>query len=423
MPARNPRPASLSQVATHVIEGWNNVVTGGGYSAPPCPTAAVLRRILELLNYASGIPEEGRYPRFSVLATAAEQPVDGAWRLSNPRPVSVSELRRLLPATDAQKSALLIEWSPDDAIAIVGLVDMGTSWRRARLGLAYHYNAPPNLIIEVERPNRFSIYQGQFRLGTFSDGELDTPRGLDMPLFLHAPTSAGLADLCTRLVRPKREPPKEYHSIEFTALWNCYASIANSIALASHGGTLILLASPEIDAKTTRVKYGLRSSRLSDAFVAFMNARHRSADRYFDQDMGKRVAAGELAKLDREWQRRFEELVECIRFVARLAECDGAVVLNRSLDVLGFGCELTAPLAPGYTVLSKSEDFGSSVKPLDVEQFGMRHRSALKYVSQHPGAVALVVSQDGPISGIWAENGSVLVRSGARLVNANLPWS
>lgn len=73
-------------------------------------------------------------------------------------------------------------------------------------------------------------------------------------------------------------------------------------------------------------------------------------------------------------------------------------------------------------VLSVERDFDTKKEPLDVEQFGMRHRSAVKYVSQTRDAVALIVSQDGPVTGIWWDD-RVLVRSGTRLVNANIPWS
>jgi hypothetical protein len=421
---RKPRHATLAQVASALVKRWCSSIAGD-YEAPPCPPVTTLRRLLTALNYASGVPEEGRFPRFSVVVAKADQPTEGVWRFERPRAFELSELRRMLPVTDVDKSALLVEFD-DDGLSIAGLVDMGTSWRRARIGLAYHYNAPPHMIVEVERPNRFSVYQGQFRVATFADGLLDMPFGLDLPLFLHDIVNAGIdEDLSPRLVRPRREPPKEFCSFEFTALWNCFAAIANSIAHASHGGTLVILPGATVDEKLAQVKYGLRSSRLADAFVKFMNARHRSADRYFDQDMGKRVAAGELAQLDRAWLLAFEEVVEAVRFIARLAQCDGAVLLTRGLELVGFGCELKATMAPGRQAVTKSRNWGGEEVPLDVEQFGMRHRSAVKYISQCPNAVALVISQDGPISGVWSKkkDGDIAVRTEPRLISMHLPWS
>lgn len=62
-------------------------------------------------------------------------------------------------------------------------------------------------------------------------------------------------------------------------------------------------------------------------------------------------------------------------------------------------------------------------RPLDVEQFGMRHRSAIKLVSQQNDLRVLVVSQDGPISAVWWDKQQVFVRRGVSLVNMNIPWA
>src|SRR4051812_34245658 len=57
---------------------------------------------------------------------------------------------------------------------------------------------------------------------------------------------------------------------------------------------------------------------------------------------------------------------------------------------------------------------------MDLEQFGMRHRSAIKLISHMPDSRALVVSQDGPISAVWFDRGRVVVRKGVNLVNMNM---
>jgi hypothetical protein len=63
-------------------------------------------------------------------------------------------------------------------------------------------------------------------------------------------------------------------------------------------------------------------------------------------------------------------------------------------------------------------------KPLNVEEFGLRHRSAIKLVSQKPEYYVLVISQDGPISVVWSDEDTLVnVRRGANLVNLNMPWA
>ena len=65
----------------------------------------------------------------------------------------------------------------------------------------------------------------------------------------------------------------------------------------------------------------------------------------------------------------------------------------------------------------------SNFPPLDIERFGMRHRSAAKLVSQQSDYCVLVISQDGPISTIWSEDGKINVKKNFYLVNLNLPWT
>lgn len=413
----------LEDVAAAVCKRWKNLVAGE-YVPPPCPPRAVLHSLLQIVNYAAGFPEEGRYPKFNVTATRVKQPTDGVWRFVDPRPLTVPELRRLIPATDHRKSAIHVEWNSAGSLRLAGVHDLGTSWHRAREGLSYHYSAPPTLFIEVERPNRLNIYQGAYRIAAFADGEADLNGDLATAFFLHESTRGGLLDLASRIKEPEDEPIREYDQFQFLALWNCYAAIANTISSTGHGGALVILPSRNAaETPLLRRKYRMNSTTLSDAFVDFINARHESANLYYLQDLGTKDEDGNLARLDSALRKAFDRLVESTRTVAHFAQCDGAVVISRSLEVLGFGAEIAADLRDDTVVLEIDKDFDTKPRALDVEQFGMRHRSAVKFASQCSGAVLLVVSQDGPISGIWGEAKIVRVRKGVRLVNMNLPWA
>lgn len=113
----------------------------------------------------------------------------------------------------------------------------------------------------------------------------------------------------------------------------------------------------------------------------------------------------------------YEELVEATRFVARLAEVDGAIILSEDLCLLGFGGELSAEPIEGFAVFERIDEMRKADRKLDIEQFGMRHRSAMKYVSQAPASRILVVSQDGPITAIWSEQNNVLIKKNAGIQN------
>ena len=98
-------------------------------------------------------------------------------------------------------------------------------------------------------------------------------------------------------------------------------------------------------------------------------------------------------------------------------------MITNDLKLLGFGVEVRAELADGNLVQEVFADFGDNAKICDIEQFGMRHRSAIKFCSNMPESCALVVSQDGPISGVWSIDGKTLIKKNVALPNKNLPLS
>jgi len=306
-------------------------------------------------------------------------------------------------------------------------VDLGTSWHRSRIGLGYTYNQPSALLLQIDRPGRIRVYQGSFHVATLSDGKIEGTGGIDFHLSLHEPCSRGLDAMREHITPPNFEEPREYEGFEFIAIWNTFAAIANSISISGHGGALIISPIGDTPAiESLGVKYEQSSPALRDAFVSFMNARHvvgdmiaRKEDRQLVLD--EKIAQAELAMLQ-----TYDILVEATRFVAQLARCDGAILISEDLTLLGFGAEIKAMLREAAQVIDVEDnydEFNKTIKYLNVDQFGMRHRSAIKLVSQEPKCRVLVVSQDGPISAVWAEGGNVAVRRGIGLVNLNMPWA
>jgi hypothetical protein len=438
-------PAHLAE-SIHMI--WDGFVAGD-YKPPPCPPKVALQELLEVASVASAAPEEGRYPKFNLIALpAANAGSNCGWRFDEARKYDASQLRGLIPATDANKSAIVVEWDTAGSLYIAGLCDLGTSWRRARLGLAYRYNSPPHgLIVEIPRPGQIHVFQSEFRLGSLVDGVLDVGGGYAPTFSLDAMANGGLSDLSEKLCRPEIESERMWAAFEFIAIKNVYASIANSISASGHGGALVILPSHDSGALSDlRIKYRYKSSDLSARFVSFMNTRHRWMDLIEKLPRGKDLGAEAAAMreqtllLDVSTAEAWESLVECIRFTAQFAGCDGALVLSRDLTVLGFGAEIRTELRGGVEILGVVSEMKSEGTSLDVESFGMRHRSAVKLVSHHNDACVLVVSQDGPVSAVWTSvmwdvchDGRlsseileaprrVLVRKGIRLANQNLPW-
>lgn len=427
---RAQRIAFPNQLASVVYDRWPNMV-GGDYVTPPCPPKTQLATLLEILFMTGCAAEEGRLPSFNVVATPHGDHAKflGEARVvhfETPRSLNVAALRQLAPVVDINKSAIWIRWS-DLGFEIAGLVDLGTSWSRARIGLGYRYNVPRCLIVQADRPGRLRVYQGDFRVATLSEGTINDHLGLSIELALHASTDRGLRAMAPEITWPTVEPPKEYEGFAFLALWNTYAAISNSISAMGHGGALIVVEpQARLSEDHVRVKYSSPSDDLRTAFIKFINARNVSGDLLERKLAGEKVSDQRMALADLRGLDAFEGLVEATRFVARLSACDGAVVISEDLQLIGFGAEIRVGPTE-LPVFETTHPFGrfseQTATKLDPEKFGMRHRSAVKLVSSAPKCSALVVSQDGPISAVWREDDRVLVRRGINLVNMNMPWA
>jgi hypothetical protein len=419
-------PKFPGDLAIVVAQRWGNLV-GGEYIVPHCPSPKILKLILELSYVAASAAEEGRYPQFNVLVTprSVETSALGGqiFHFDEARSLTASELRRLAPASDFRKSAVWVTYEDETAV-IEGLVDLGTSWHRARLGFTYRDRVPSCLIVQVDRPGRVKVYQGEFHVATLADGDLIVSRGIDMNLFLHDVVHQGLRSLAVNYSVPRYEQSRDFEEFWFIAHWNVFTAIVNSISLLGHGGTLVIAAQDAEQINSSlRVKYSGSTDMLRDAFVRFINARNKTADFYERAEQQSKPVSKNVFEAERQLQDASDELIEAVRFVAQLAGCDGAIVISPDLTVRGFGAEIRAEMQQEISVLEVIDEMRKKYKVCDIEQFGMRHRSAVKLVSRAAGSLILAVSQDGPISAVWRDPQGVLVKKGVSLVNLNMPWT
>lgn len=94
------------------------------------------------------------------------------------------------------------------------------------------------------------------------------------------------------------------------------------------------------------------------------------------------------------------DLDQVTDFVASLATVDGAILLSRDLRLYGFGAEITASQPPSADEWIEYDDHPEPLgkpEPEPLSDFGMRHRSAIRFCQEVPGTMAFVISQDGGI--------------------------
>lgn len=183
-----------------------------------------------------------------------------------------------------------------------------------------------------------------------------------------------------------------------------FVNVLDKISEARHGGCLLILPEGnEPSSLPLKIKYRINSNIVQQA----LKERASVGPRVFVQTASKEnkkssssthmvhddATLADALLLDR-------DLAQVIEFVAALATVDGAIVLSRDLKLLGFGAEITLAGTPSA---DETVEYGNHPPPLGqpspapLVDFGMRHRSAIRFCQEVPGAMAVVVSQDGGI--------------------------
>jgi hypothetical protein len=128
-----------------------------------------------------------------------------------------------------------------------------------------------------------------------------------------------------------------------------------------------------------------------------------------DYYLDERVYETHISENDR-------EIDGSLWFIACLSRVDGLVVIDKHLDVLGFGAEITINEIPKIIIKAKSRLGGTqSGSKLNYDHFGTRHRSMMRYIAQNPASIGFVISQDGDVRVMTQVQGKVVVWDDLRL--------
>jgi hypothetical protein len=182
---------------------------------------------------------------------------------------------------------------------------------------------------------------------------------------------------------------------------------------AHHGGTVIMLP-PETAEDAVRgngplrLKYAFRDGeprrRYRGLILGLMRAIARAGGSAgmtsVDNDAYALLHDNELASSR-------DAIFEMSQLIAALSEVDGAVVLTKRFELLGFGAEIMGDL-PDVQHVARALDLEAEdtvAEPLLAD--GTRHRSAYRLCSRLPDALALVVSQDGGVRFVAVQRGEV----------------
>jgi hypothetical protein len=417
-------PPQLAQFVRHAWEAARD--------APPPMDEANLQHLLSVAYQASLLRDEDRTVRVRIVAAQPEEfpqqdgPPSGLQPLVFDKPVSYTpeELRRLSVAAKYHRA--LVGVSPlvgNKGCGIWGMLQSGPGWMQVAQGGRGPAPAPPPsaLLVRVLGPGRMAVGYGSSTLAELRAGVVGGP-GMDLfrSKWVPARFTSGRSELAG--LHAEARAQAEATGERWADLGPDVIRLASqamvrrflaAMVSAHHGGTVIMLP-PETAEDAVRgngplrLKYAFRDGeprrRYRGLILGLMRAIARAGGSAgmtsVDNDAYALLHDNELASSR-------DAIFEMSQLIAALSEVDGAVVLTKRFELLGFGAEIMGDL-PDVQHVARALDLEAEdtvAEPLLAD--GTRHRSAYRLCSRLPDALALVVSQDGGVRFVAVQRGEV----------------
>lgn len=392
------------------------------------PDREVLEQVISTCYQASLLREEERPVMFrliirdSHLFPAEEGPPTGMHRLifSRSRPFNEYELHRLAPAADFYRTLIGISMHPNDGAQIWGLLHSGTRWMHAVYG--GRKTSPPLpicLVVYVTGAGQISVCIGAEIVASLNAGQINCPT---IDVFnstwiaeslaaVHSETWALHQAARARSERPWADLDPEFgQNVAQQAIRRIISVIRNS----NHGGLLVYLP-PEM---TEEILQDNQYMTLKYQFLEFESRqRFRTLTLRIMNTLAEIHGAAHPRKLVG-WQEYVtsknetialldEAIFDVAHFIAALSAVDGAVVISKRQELLGFGGVISGDLDSVGMVTHALDTEGVETERVLSEGVGTRHRAAYRLCQKLHEAIAIVISQDESVQIVKWHNGSV----------------
>jgi hypothetical protein len=406
------------------------------------PGIRALTGLFETLFFATLKTEEGKALQFRIVLVdpanpdpeKPTSPRPDRWKitsLTTRLPLTVSTLVKLSKAADPWNSSLAAYYDSSGEFFIWGLVDQSVQFntmlvREADSG----YGLPGKFQVLAAGPADLSVHANfKFIARLQQDTILKTQTDIfwSGPISdcIDVPMQRYLANIWKKSNKPDRKSDEWLDQIPYLAEeWiRTLCRILISIQRYRHGGALLLTnKTAQLDIKY-RIQYdrlpkALRS--LGSAGISYERAQTK-INKYLDDPTVDDVPA--LLHLDESITETYvkdytDEITGCVRFISSLSYVDGLILSTPDLSIRGFGVEIRTKKDPPQTFLS-FDPLGrqSTFRPINPQQYGMRHRSMMRYCFAYPGSVGFVISQDGEIRVMTRVKQSVIIWENLKVLN------
>jgi len=321
-------------------------------------------------------------------------------------PLTVDNLRRLSPATPFHSSVVCA--SPTgNTWTIWGLLHTGADWLAPTWGGRDHHRPLELPQVHVIGPGRLSVYAGEALVGSLVSGMIEATT---TDVF----TSNWLRDLFRNNRRRFLQPDDELSLADDTLVREIAQHMMRRALFlmrqAGNGG-LILFADPELFERPDlggllKLKYDFspgeareRYRRLMRRLVRALGAPGGDVPVNLERFLG--METPEVLAVEKSF-------FEVSSLIAALADVDGAVVIDKRLELVGFGAEVSGELSYPDTVWQALDLEAERRAPDPANSVGTRHRAAYRFVTAHPQGLAIVVSHDGIVRFVANLEGEVV---------------
>ena len=398
------------------------------------PGLDVLEELLDACYQASLMREEERTVIFRLVLAdpgafpAAGGPPSAFHRLVFPQALPLNEdvLRRLSPAADYHRSLIGAREAEGGGLEVWGVVHSGSAWVRATQGGRGRPTPLPRVpVVHVTGPGRVGVSKGDREIAELRGGDLSGSRA---DVFASRWLPASFAAVRAELVELHDEARKEAAAagepwapldpdlIRHVGQHTVRRVIAVMRA-ARHGGTIVFVPPELADELSGENPYVYfrhpfaeeePSRRFRTLMVGVMNRLARTHGKGGEGSYPRMVGWKDYEESRDEGIAELDEAIfEVAHLIAGLGAVDGAVVMTKRFEILGFGAEISGALPPARIVARALDPEGERVERESTDGVGTRHRSAYRLCGALPGVVAVVVSQDGGVRFVTRKGESI----------------
>lgn len=387
-----------------------------------CPRLDVLVTLFEAMYFASLKTEESVPISFHLAYLdpndtepyPAGKITNDRWmfiQLAQPIPVTIPNLIKIANASDPRTSSFAVYHDPYEHLFVWGFVDQGNSYNdyvnyesetgSARPGLFQASIVGIGHLVAYIEMKKIA----ELKINTLIRSTSDVLRRGPILQALMPGINAYL-DAVGQAVSEDKYEDRSHWEATLTSSWlETLCRLLLRVQRFQHGGAILI--TPETSLRGLNIKYELPYDRLRSALenqgslrTELAYASNQIWEKYIDKDANEipvdLYLDESINRGDLEDNRR--EIEGTIWFLSLLTRVDGLVLLNQSLDLQGFGVEITFPDEPSSIFMAGNPSATTKqLRSIDYKHYGTRHRSMMRYCGQVPGSVGFVVSQDGDV--------------------------